>query len=147
MEILQKRYSYDTLLWFYVLSFESKSQLFHTPSVTPFLDYLTKDTSTLWNVKQDCEASFGGHISIRGFRSYRITESLPITESLWSSVSLCVPFLTGEAFLILMDYYSRFPFAEMLKKTTFANIFSKLFKVMLLFLIIFSAWFARTTTK
>ena len=28
-----------------------------------------------------------------------------------------------------MDYYSRFPFVEILKSTTFANIISKLFKI------------------
>ena len=32
-------------------------------------------------------------------------------------------------FIILVDYYSRFPFVEILKSTTFVNIVSKLFNI------------------
>ena len=45
-------------------------------------------------------------------------------ESPWLSVAvdLCGPFPTGETLLIVVDYYSRFPFVEFLKSTTSANI-------------------------
>ena len=56
---------------------------------------------------------------------------MPIPESPWLSVAvdLCCPFPTGETSLILVDYYSCFPFVETLKSTTSANIISKLFKI------------------
>ena len=46
-------------------------------------------------------------------------------------VNLCGPFPTGETLLILVDYNSRLPFAEILKSTTSATIISKLFKIFL----------------
>ena len=56
---------------------------------------------------------------------------IPMPESPWLSVAvyLCGPFLTGETLLILVDYYSRFPFVEILKSTTSATIISKLFEI------------------
>ena len=56
---------------------------------------------------------------------------IPMPESPWLSVAvdLCGPFPTGETLLILVDYYSRFPFVEILKSTTSATIISKLFKI------------------
>ena len=56
---------------------------------------------------------------------------IPIPESPWLSVAadLCCPFPTEETLLILVDYYSLFPFAEILKSTTYATIISKLFKI------------------
>ena len=55
----------------------------------------------------------------------------PMLEPPWLSedVDLCNPFPTGQTLLILVDYYSRFPFVEILKSTTSANIISKLFKI------------------
>ena len=52
-------------------------------------------------------------------------------ESPWLSVAadLCGPFPTEETLLILVDYYSRFLFVEILKSTTSATIISKLFKI------------------
>ena len=56
---------------------------------------------------------------------------IPIPESPWLSVAvdLCGPLPTGETLLILMDYYSPFPFVEILKSATSATIISKLFKI------------------
>ena len=56
---------------------------------------------------------------------------IPMPESPWLSVAvdLCGPFPTGETLLILVDYYSQFPFVEILKRTTSATIISKLFKI------------------
>ena len=58
---------------------------------------------------------------------------IPMPESPWLSVvvNLCGPFPTGETLLILVDYNSRLPFAEILKSTTSATIISKLFKIFL----------------
>ena len=55
----------------------------------------------------------------------------PMPESPWLSVAvdLCGPFPTRETLLILVDYYSRFPFVEILKSTTSATIISKSFKI------------------
>ena len=55
----------------------------------------------------------------------------PMRESPWLSVTvdLCGPFLTGETFLILVNYYSRFLLVEILKYTTSATIISKLYKI------------------
>lgn len=39
------------------------------------------------------------------------------------------PVMTREILLVVVDYYSRFPFVEILKSTTFATITSKLFKI------------------
>ena len=57
--------------------------------------------------------------------------SIPMPESPWLSVAvdLCGPFQTGETLLILVDFYSQFPFVEILKSTTSATIISKLFKI------------------
>ena len=57
--------------------------------------------------------------------------SIPMSESPWLSVAVdsCGPFLTGETLLILVDYYSRFTFVEILKSTTSTIIISKLFKI------------------
>ena len=57
--------------------------------------------------------------------------SIPMPESPWLSVTvdLCGPFPTGKTFLILVDYYSQFPFIEILKNTTSSTIISKLFKI------------------
>ena len=54
-------------------------------------------------------------------------------KSPWLSVAvdLCGPFPTGETLLILVDYYSQFPFVQILKSTTSATIISKLFKIFL----------------
>ena len=56
---------------------------------------------------------------------------IPMPESPWLSaaVDLCGPFPAGETLLILVDYYSRFPFVEILKSTTSSTIISKLFKI------------------
>ena len=56
---------------------------------------------------------------------------IPMPESPWLSVALdlCGPFPTGETLLILVDYYSRFAFVEILKSTTSTAISSKLFKI------------------
>ena len=56
---------------------------------------------------------------------------IPMPKSLWLSVAvdLCGPFPTGKTLLILVDYYSRFPFVEILKSATFGNIASKLFNI------------------
>ena len=58
---------------------------------------------------------------------------IPMPESPWLSVAvdLCGPFPTGETLLILVDYYSWFPFLEILKSKAFATIISKLFKIFL----------------
>ena len=56
---------------------------------------------------------------------------IPIPESPWLSVvvDLCGPFPTGETLLILVNYYSRFPFVEVLKSMTSATIIAKVFKI------------------
>ena len=54
---------------------------------------------------------------------------MPESPSLSVAVDLCGPFPTGETLLILVDYYSRFPFVEILKSTTSATIISKSFKI------------------
>ena len=54
---------------------------------------------------------------------------MPASPLLSVAVDLCGPFPTGETLLILVDYYSRFPFVEILKSTTSATIISKLFKI------------------
>ena len=54
---------------------------------------------------------------------------MPESPSLSVAVDLCGPFPTGETLLILVDYYSRFPFVEILKSTTSATIISKLFEI------------------
>ena len=56
---------------------------------------------------------------------------IPMPELLWLSVAVDLrgPFPTGETLLILVDYYSRFPFVEILKNTTSATIISKLCKI------------------
>ena len=56
---------------------------------------------------------------------------IPMSESPWLSVAVdsCGPFPTGGTLLILVDYYSRFPFVEILKSTTSTIIISKLFKI------------------
>ena len=45
-----------------------------------------------------------------------------MAESLWLSVAvdLCVPIPTGETFLVLVDYFYRFPFVQLLQ-TLFLN--------------------------
>ena len=53
---------------------------------------------------------------------------MPESPSLSVAVDLCGLFPTGETLLILVDYYSRFPFVEILKSTS-ATIISKSFKI------------------
>ena len=52
-------------------------------------------------------------------------------KRLWLSlaVDLCVLFPTGETLLILVDYYSHFPFVVIIKSTTSANIIFKIIKI------------------
>ena len=52
---------------------------------------------------------------------------IPMPESPWLSVAVDLrgPLPTEETLLILVDYYSRFPFVEILKSTTSATIISK----------------------
>ena len=54
---------------------------------------------------------------------------MPASPLLSVAVDLCGPFPTGETLLILVDYYSRFPFVEILKRTISATIICKLFKI------------------
>ena len=56
---------------------------------------------------------------------------IPIPESPWLSVAVDLrgPFPTGETLLILVNYYSRIPFVEILKSKTSATIVSKLRKI------------------
>ena len=56
---------------------------------------------------------------------------IPMPALPWSSVAvdLCGPFPTGETLLVLVDYYSRFPFVEIIKNTTSKTIIAKLFEI------------------
>ena len=49
----------------------------------------------------------------------------------WSTIGidLCGPFPSGETLLVVIDYYSRFPFAEILHSTTASAIINRLFKI------------------
>ena len=55
----------------------------------------------------------------------------PLPEKPWSilGIDLCAPFPSGESLLVVVDYYSRFPFAEIIRSTTSSVIISRLFKL------------------
>ena len=56
---------------------------------------------------------------------------MPNSSRLLVAVELCGPFPIGETFLIVVNYYSRFPFVEILQSATSATIISTLFKIFL----------------